>query len=182
MEDSIKESNYSKNDGTNESNNKKKIQTSSGIVTYQKLFNENYTFKKKLKTEKCFVKKILLIISLIIIAMTIIALIIIIKKNRNFSPKKNASFPINSFLNNYSVSEAISKNIGLSTGGAKDINNFRENIKNGFFPISTDITYNGLFYDYYFDTVGKQNQNTCFHHHILVPYQKTQYHIRMNTI
>ena len=30
--------------------------------------------------------------------------------------------------------------IGLSTGGAKDINNFRENIKNGYFPISTDIT------------------------------------------
>ena len=42
--------------------------------------------------------------------------------------------------------------IGLSTGGAKDINNFRENINNGFFPISTDITYNGLFYDYAFDT------------------------------
>ena len=162
MEDSIKESNYSKNDGTNESNNKKKIQTSSGTVTYQRLFNENYTFKKKLKTEKCFVKKILLIISLIIIAMTIIALIIIIKKNRNFSPKKNASFPINSFLNNYAVSEAISKNIGLSTGGAKDINNFRENIKNGFFPISTDITYNGLFYDYYFDTGRKTESEHLF--------------------
>lgn len=42
--------------------------------------------------------------------------------------------------------------IGLSTGGAKNIENFRENIKNGYFPISTDITYNGLFYDYYFDT------------------------------
>ena len=49
-------------------------------------------------------------------------------------------------------------NIGLSTGGAKDINNFRENIKNGYFPITTDITYNGLFYDYTFDT-GEQKES-----------------------
>jgi len=48
--------------------------------------------------------------------------------------------------------------IGFSTGGAKDTNNFRENIKNGYFPISTDITYNGLFYDYYFDT-GKKTES-----------------------
>ena len=48
--------------------------------------------------------------------------------------------------------------LGLSTGGAKDSNNFRENIKNGYFPIYTDITYNGLFYDYYFDT-GKKNES-----------------------
>lgn len=50
-------------------------------------------------------------------------------------------------------------NIGLSTGGAKDINNFRENIENGYFPISTDITYNGLFYDYVFDT-GNTTEST----------------------
>jgi hypothetical protein len=52
----------------------------------------------------------------------------------------------------------ISPQIGFSTGGAKDINNFRENIKNGYFPIYTDITYNGLFYDYYFDT-GKKTES-----------------------
>ena len=50
-----------------------------------------------------------------------------------------------------------SANIGFSTGGAKDINNFRENIKNGYLPIPTDITYEGLFYDYYFDT-GQQKK------------------------
>lgn len=49
--------------------------------------------------------------------------------------------------------------IGLSTGGAKNVENFRENIKNGYFPISTDITYNGLFYDYYFDT-GRKTEST----------------------
>lgn len=45
--------------------------------------------------------------------------------------------------------------IGFSAGGAKDINNFRENIKNNYFPLLTDITYEGLFYDYFFDT-GEQ--------------------------
>lgn len=45
-----------------------------------------------------------------------------------------------------------SENIGFSTGGAKDINNFRENIKNGYLPMLADMTYEGLFYDYYFDT------------------------------
>ena len=59
------------------------------------------------------------------------------------------------FKRSYSLS---SMNVGFSTGGAKDINNFRENIKNGYFPISTDITYNGLFYDYYFDT-GKKTES-----------------------
>ncbi|MEW5804946.1 MAG: VWA domain-containing protein [bacterium] len=47
--------------------------------------------------------------------------------------------------------------IGYSTGGAKDINNFRTNIENGYLPIPTDVTYEGLFYDYYFDT-GRQEE------------------------
>ena len=51
-------------------------------------------------------------------------------------------------------SESVGQNIGFSVGGAKDINNFRENIKNGYLPVPTDVTYEGLFYDYYFDTVG----------------------------
>ncbi len=44
------------------------------------------------------------------------------------------------------------KSIGFAVGGAQDINNFRENIENEFLPLHTDITYEGLFYDYYFDT------------------------------
>jgi len=42
--------------------------------------------------------------------------------------------------------------IGFATGGAKDVGNFRENIENDFLPLSSDITYEGLFYDYFFDT------------------------------
>jgi Ca-activated chloride channel family protein len=56
----------------------------------------------------------------------------------------------------YAVSPAASapssSGIGLSAGGAKDINNFRENIENGYLPLPTDLTYEGLFYDYYFET------------------------------
>ena len=51
------------------------------------------------------------------------------------------------------VSKAVTTgSMGLSVGGAKDVNNFRENIKNGYLPLPTDITYEGIFYDYYFDT------------------------------
>lgn len=51
-----------------------------------------------------------------------------------------------------------SENLGFAAGGAKDINNFRENIKNNYLPLSSDITYEGLFYDYYFDTAEEENQ------------------------
>ena len=42
--------------------------------------------------------------------------------------------------------------IGFAVGGSKDINNFRENIKHGYLPLPTDMTCEGLYYDYYFDT------------------------------
>ena len=50
------------------------------------------------------------------------------------------------------VSTTTSGTIGLSTGGAKDVVNFRANIQHNYLPLPTDITYEGLFYDYYFDT------------------------------
>jgi|GEM_PF-742216 Ca-activated chloride channel homolog len=49
--------------------------------------------------------------------------------------------------------------IGFSVGGAKDVDNFRKNIEEGYLPAPTDITYEGLFYDYYFDT-GKTEECT----------------------
>ena len=56
-------------------------------------------------------------------------------------------------------SPTTSTSIGFSTGGAKDINNFRENIKRDYLPLPTDVTYEGLFYDYYFDPgVSKECQ------------------------
>lgn len=50
------------------------------------------------------------------------------------------------------VSVASDEAMGLAVGGAQDINNFRTNVENDYLPIHTDITYEGLFYDYHFDT------------------------------
>jgi Ca-activated chloride channel homolog len=52
--------------------------------------------------------------------------------------------------------------IGLAVGGAKDINNFRENIRHNYLPLPTDISYEGLFYDYYFDTGNPEETNKLF--------------------
>ena len=61
-----------------------------------------------------------------------------------------------------SYATAPSPIIGFSTGGAKDINSFRDNIKNDYLPSPTDITYEGLFYDYYFDTGQSQECKKLF--------------------
>jgi len=45
-----------------------------------------------------------------------------------------------------------SDQVGLAAGGAKDINNFRDNLDQGYLPLVSDVTVEGLFYDYYFDT------------------------------
>jgi Ca-activated chloride channel family protein len=50
------------------------------------------------------------------------------------------------------------KNLGFSVGGAKDADNFYENIKNGYLPKIDSITYEGVFYDHYFDV---EDQKKC---------------------
>lgn len=55
----------------------------------------------------------------------------------------------------YEMASLSRENIGFAVGGAKDINSFRKNIENNYLPLETDITYEGLFYDYFFDT-GEQ--------------------------
>ena len=42
--------------------------------------------------------------------------------------------------------------VGVAVGGAQDANAFRTNVENGFVPQPTDVEYEGLFHDYYFDT------------------------------
>ncbi|CAF1192882.1 unnamed protein product, partial [Didymodactylos carnosus] len=52
--------------------------------------------------------------------------------------------------------------LGLSVGGSKDINIFRQNIRNKYLPVVTDLTYEGLFYDYFFHTSNSDNnQSVC---------------------
>jgi len=62
------------------------------------------------------------------------------------------SFSSNGPMKAMAESMNSADSLGFAVGGAMDINNFRENIRSDYFPISTDITYEGLFYDYFFDT------------------------------
>ena len=73
--------------------------------------------------------------------------------------EKSAAAPM---MNMSASSSQMESNIGFSAGGAKDINNFRENIENNFLPIPSDVTYEGLFYDYFFDTGNQQACNQLF--------------------
>lgn len=52
--------------------------------------------------------------------------------------------------------------IGFSTGGAKDIDNFRENLKSNYVPLPSSVTYEGLYYDYYFDLFSPQKCTELF--------------------
>jgi len=52
----------------------------------------------------------------------------------SFSTAKMAAAPTGGAM----VAE---ESIGFSTGGAKDVGNFRENIKQGYLPLPTDLTY-----------------------------------------
>lgn len=46
------------------------------------------------------------------------------------------------------------KSMGFSVGGAMSVANFRERINNNLLPLPGDLTYEGLFSDYYFDTAA----------------------------
>ncbi|HEY9071425.1 MAG TPA: VWA domain-containing protein [Candidatus Ozemobacteraceae bacterium] len=48
--------------------------------------------------------------------------------------------------------QSRSATMGYAVGGAKDAGNFRANIENGYLPLPTDLTFEGLFYDYSFET------------------------------
>ncbi len=50
------------------------------------------------------------------------------------------------------VKSFSSKRLGMAVGGAKDTNNFKLNIENGYLPKMDSITYEGQFYQHYFDT------------------------------
>lgn len=55
-----------------------------------------------------------------------------------------------------------SKKLGMAVGGAKDTDNFIENIKQGYIPKIDSLTYEGTFYQHYFDTGGMQECTSLF--------------------
>jgi len=62
-----------------------------------------------------------------------------------------ATLVISSFVLGLGNEASGSAPVGASVGGAQDANNFRENVENGYVPQPTDVTYEGLYHDYYFD-------------------------------
>lgn len=87
-----------------------------------------------------------------------------LKANPSTSNLLNSNSSLDCFNNDPSIlnSNIGSSNLGFSVGGAKDINNFRENFKNGYLPLTTDITYEGIFYDYVFDTGNVEKSTELF--------------------
>jgi Ca-activated chloride channel family protein len=69
---------------------------------------------------------------------------------------------------------------GFATGGNKDVNNFRKNIRNGYLPHPEALTYEGLFYDYEFNISGKQKDSLFYpvyeYSHFTNPINKTSEH------
>ncbi|MDS0284082.1 vWA domain-containing protein [Haloarcula onubensis] len=59
-------------------------------------------------------------------------------------------------------SMASPETVGLAAGGAKDVTNFRENVKNGYTPEPEAISDEGLFYDYYFETGERTATDSLF--------------------
>ncbi len=50
----------------------------------------------------------------------------------------------------------FSKNLGFAVGGAKDTNNFIENIESGYLPRVSSITYEGQFYRHPLSIFGRR--------------------------
>ena len=103
-------------------------------------------------------KKDNIIIGLVVVGLLIVIGIIYVINHSGklddwvYKPKSSSNFGIKGTINNQWGSVSADSSIGLSTGGAKDINNYRDNLYEGYFPLQSDITYEGLFYEYFFDT------------------------------
>jgi len=60
------------------------------------------------------------------------------------------------------VAMKMDASLGFSVGGAKDANNFYENIKAGYLPKMEAMTYEGIFYDHYFETKEDKHCQNLF--------------------
>ena len=60
------------------------------------------------------------------------------------------------------AADSASSNLGFAVGGANDIENFRQNVASGFLPSPADISHEGIFYDYFFDTGQAQSCDQLF--------------------
>lgn len=57
---------------------------------------------------------------------------------------------------------SASGDVGYAVGGAQDVNDFRNNVEEGYVPQPESLTAEGLFHDYYFDTGQDQACDATF--------------------
>ena len=74
---------------------------------------------------------------------------------RIFITQRGSGYKVETSISTLIQSRTKGPTIGLAVGGAKDVVNFRKKIKSSIVPKPTDITNEGIFYEYYFDTSGK---------------------------
>eukprot|EP01025_Chloroclados_australasicus_P010442 TRINITY_DN1422_c0_g1_i3.p1 TRINITY_DN1422_c0_g1~~TRINITY_DN1422_c0_g1_i3.p1 ORF type:complete len:484 (-),score=31.75 TRINITY_DN1422_c0_g1_i3:1079-2530(-) len=70
-----------------------------------------------------------------------------INQNQSLSPSINTTLSTAAFESNFFDTQAI----GLSVGGALDTESFRRSIDNNIVPLRSDITYEGVFNEYFFN-------------------------------
>lgn len=104
------------------------------IAVISIVFGIKYAFRRHVR-----IALVPLILILVLIPILLIGIISAFIFSMGGSSLQTSSFPED-------------PRIGLATGGAKDASNFRINIENDYMPLPTDITYEGLFYEYFFDT------------------------------
>jgi Ca-activated chloride channel family protein len=61
-----------------------------------------------------------------------------------------------------SAASGNDEQLGYSVGGASDINNFRNNIEEEYLPLAADVTAEGAFKEYYFDTGATERCEELF--------------------
>ena len=117
---------------------------------------------KKFK-KSCMIAVIILIILAIVVG---IILAFVQRKNsilgvddwkfnqKNYYLKSSSTSGITASIDSSSSKSSVSSSkstsssesyLGYTVGGASNVDSFRENIKNDYLPITTDITYNGLY-------------------------------------
>ncbi|MFH0782978.1 MAG: VWA domain-containing protein [Pseudomonadota bacterium] len=75
----------------------------------------------------------------------------------------NIAIGVSNKANMGSVAAPAPQSLGFAVGGAKDTGSFIQNLDKGYLPKYDSITYEGLFYDYFFDTgVGQGKCNDLF--------------------
>ena len=81
----------------------------------------------------------------------------------------SAGFESNNFSRTLLHDDSMNGLMTLTSGGSYNVLNFREKLRKGYLPSVDDITFDGIFHEYYFDTNGKGNSSDNDNTHLFYP-------------